>query len=388
MHPDLAWLIRGLGGLALVGLSACDSPEPHSTSEDPFAGLPPLHSHTGPWVAGSAGETPHPPAGRWCFTPELTEPMRYLGSPVEDGCAKFIDGEKIPPGKDASPEYRGMPRSTRGFYDPIVTQMRRSALGQAPYCCYTWREKVPGGRPLIVEGEAALAPLLESEEHAARGSELALPPARIRGRLSQYWLENARMEHASVASFARARLELLQLGAPAHLVQATIRAARDELRHAAICMEVAQAWGAAPMRFGALQLEGATRADLSIQRLAQQTLEEAFEPEAAAALALYQASQRAICPVLKAYLLEIATDERRHTALAWETLKWCRSQRPLRLDISRLEALNANPNLNAQLASEASSEADSSCWGEIPNFANLRKICRASLIEPSIAQLS
>lgn len=47
------------------------------------------------------------------------------------------------------------------------------------------------------------------------------------------------MEHASVAAFARFTLQLLAMGAPAELVQASVGAAADELDHARLRFGIA-----------------------------------------------------------------------------------------------------------------------------------------------------
>ncbi len=53
-------------------------------------------------------------------------------------------------------------------------------------------------------------------------------------RQARQWTETARLEHASIAAFARFVLQLMALGAPAELVAADVLAtiATDEARHA------------------------------------------------------------------------------------------------------------------------------------------------------------
>ena len=60
-----------------------------------------------------------------------------------------------------------------------------------------------------------------------------------RQKLGEYWLHNARMEHASIAAFARLSLELLSLGAPPDLLRQSASAQADEIHHAEICFSLA-----------------------------------------------------------------------------------------------------------------------------------------------------
>ena len=56
----------------------------------------------------------------------------------------------------------------------------------------------------------------------------------VRLALVARWRSNGLAEHASVASFSRHSLQLLALAAPADLVEASHRAAIDEVAHAKV----------------------------------------------------------------------------------------------------------------------------------------------------------
>lgn len=58
------------------------------------------------------------------------------------------------------------------------------------------------------------------------------------------WLAAARDEHASIGTFGRLALELLDLGAEADLVRRAHAAALDEIRHAEACLRLASRHGA------------------------------------------------------------------------------------------------------------------------------------------------
>lgn len=100
------------------------------------------------------------------------------------------------------------------------------------------------GRVLRVRSRAQLP-------EAARGSDWSGDPVALRGELSaperrtlgELWLLTARMEHASVAAFSQLGLHLAALGAPARLLEATHRAALDEIRHARACFAIVHAIG-------------------------------------------------------------------------------------------------------------------------------------------------
>jgi hypothetical protein len=67
-----------------------------------------------------------------------------------------------------------------------------------------------------------------------------LPEDRIiREKLTEYWLQNARMEHAAIGAFARLSLELLSLGSPPTLLKDTTAAQTDEIHHAELCFTLA-----------------------------------------------------------------------------------------------------------------------------------------------------
>ncbi len=94
------------------------------------------------------------------------------------------------------------------------------------------------GRPFMIDHIARKASVCEVDpEHAGTWTRGLLPEVQHlsrsqRSRLCEHWSAIAVMEHASVASFARALLELLAVGAPAELLAATQGALADETRHA------------------------------------------------------------------------------------------------------------------------------------------------------------
>ena len=57
--------------------------------------------------------------------------------------------------------------------------------------------------------------------------------------LGRRWLKLAEAEHASVASFAKHTLQLMSIGAPSKLIEASQQASIDEIRHAQMCYGIA-----------------------------------------------------------------------------------------------------------------------------------------------------
>ncbi|EDM76271.1 hypothetical protein PPSIR1_07762 [Plesiocystis pacifica SIR-1] len=164
-----------------------------------------------------------------------------------------------------------------------------------------------GGRPWVIEGEAVVASL--------EGGSLDALPER-----AQLWLRDGLVEHASVASFARSGLELMALGAPPRLVQRALAAAGDEVEHARLCFELAARDGAVAQP-GPLPLgRGQPRVDPV--DVALRLFEEGCIGETVAAAEAGVAAQLVDDPAAREALETVAADERRHAALAWDSLAW------------------------------------------------------------------
>jgi hypothetical protein len=191
-------------------------------------------------------------------------------------------------------------------------------------CCYGFCTGACCGRPLVVGGVPRLAPALErddwlDEELLARVA--ASVPLSERTALARAWLEDARMEHASIASFARFVLDLLAFGAPSELVDEAQRAMADEIRHARCCFSVATAYSGVAWGPGPLPLEGVAPS-CSLAEAAAAAAREGCVGETVAALALGRQSETAQIPVLRTLLRQIAADEANHAELAWKFLQW------------------------------------------------------------------
>ncbi|MEM6956552.1 MAG: ferritin-like domain-containing protein [Myxococcota bacterium] len=186
------------------------------------------------------------------------------------------------------------------------------------------------GRVLRVNNRAQLADRAIGD--GWNGSAPTIETAQLRPSeravLGELWHLSARMEHASVAAFAKLSLRLVELGAPASLVQRAHAAALDEVRHATACFDVAgqltgKRWTAGPLR----ALSGAVRPRRTRQEaldaLAAGSLRDGAFAEGLAARTAERASAFASDPALAALLKVISQEERAHAELGWDIVCWC-----------------------------------------------------------------
>jgi hypothetical protein len=187
-------------------------------------------------------------------------------------------------------------------------------------CCYVACDGVCCGRPFVLGGQAVTAPTVASEDWSRRVTLGAVLPDPARKALADAWLEDARMEHASIASFARFALELLSLGSPPELVAAAQRAGLDEVLHARTCFGVARALSGEARGPGALATVGVEPRGL-LDALRAAVHEGCVGETLAAGIAREQA-RRTTNPELALVLERIADDELRHAELAYQFVAW------------------------------------------------------------------
>jgi hypothetical protein len=265
-------------------------------------------------------------AGQACMCPELEKP----GQPAAATCApaECKVNADCPSGEcGATVHFNGcnheMSLHCRGEGDQCRSDATCSCAalsrdgGEASFQCTPHSCVI--GRPLTVESGVRVASVADQHWGSERIDGLA-PESGGRAR-ADYWLGIARMEHASVASFARFVHELLGFGAPPDLLTDALAAAADEVRHAEQTFAIASAYAAEPLGPGALRVDDLrpTRdPELFVTRL----ITEGCVGETlgvAEALALLE---QELDPSLRPRLEQIAADETRHAALAWRTLRW------------------------------------------------------------------
>ncbi len=194
-----------------------------------------------------------------------------------------------------------------------------------------YRTEAPIGRPFLIDQEYRKAQAVERTdwtcELAEEFSRLAdsLSPEQ-RHELAAGYREIALMEHASIAAFARFSLQLLALGAPAHLIEATNRALVDETRHARLSFALSSVFSQETEGPGKLSIDGALQS-VELEQIAELVLLEGCIGETTAALEAKWASEKCMHHSLSDLLATIADDEQQHSHLAWEFLSWATSQK-------------------------------------------------------------
>ena len=189
-------------------------------------------------------------------------------------------------------------------------------------CCYGFCTGACCGRPLLVQGEPRLASV------SLRGdwtSDLQVTTQGLsadeRRALAEQWLGDARLEHASIASFARFALDLLAFGAPAELLERAQLAIGDELRHARACFALASAYAGSSLGPGPMDLNGVASSP-NLAAAAAAAAAEGCINETIAALAATEQARTASDPTVRRVLTEIARDEAEHAELGWRFVKW------------------------------------------------------------------
>ena len=165
----------------------------------------------------------------------------------------------------------------------------------------------------------------EDAEVCADLEELTRLPSATRRALLDRWEAMARLEHSSVASFARVTLELMSLGAPADLLMETQLATRDEVEHAQRALEVVSTLREEPTRFAefpSASIELRTERDaILVSVIEEACLGETLGVVEARcelnAMRVYQGPR-----ALQTRLSQIIEDESRHATLAWRTFGW------------------------------------------------------------------
>lgn len=207
------------------------------------------------------------------------------------------------------------------------TPYQEGAEAQAPgrYCEYG-----VCGRPFLVDARARLADLASREDwRDSTLPEVALEDLTWTERqaLAHHYARAAQMEHASIAAFARFSLQLLSLGAPPELVEACTNAIADETAHARACFELASRYGGTAVGPAALPVGGCLDVS-SLDEIIELTIVEGCIGETLAALEATEAAEHANDATVRAALLRIAADEKRHVELAFRFVRWAVTSHP------------------------------------------------------------
>ena len=165
-----------------------------------------------------------------------------------------------------------------------------------------------------------------------------LPQGTTTATLGDYFAAMATLEAASVAAFEILATELAHHNAPLHLVEAAREAARDEVRHAAKTTELARRFGVCPEAPAIQERPLRNLFEIALDNTVEGCVRETF----GAAVGCYQAAAAGDAQVAR-FMREIADDETRHAALAFEIDDWLRSQLPAadraQLELARQSAV-------------------------------------------------
>jgi hypothetical protein len=139
--------------------------------------------------------------------------------------------------------------------------------------------------------------------------------------VGQYFASMAHLEAASVHAFRAMARELVEHGAPPHLVAAARRAARDEIRHARLTRAMARAHGgtAPPVKVNAPEKR-------SLEEIATENAIEGCVRETYGALLASWQARAAHDPAVREMMVAIAEDEARHADLSWALDRWIRTR--------------------------------------------------------------
>jgi hypothetical protein len=208
------------------------------------------------------------------------------------------------------------------------------------------------GRPFLVAGAARLAATTLRADWRAAGitPDLRRLSAPQRRSLGEHWLRVARMEHASIASFARFTMHLLALGAPSELVIASNRAMADETEHARLAFALSSAFLGQEVGPSALSIDGALDGG-DLDAFVATLLREGCIGETRAAVEAYEMLDVTRDPAIRDVLQTIVRDETRHAELAWRTLAWLVSS-------GRARALDVRAELHRAVSEMPAGDGD------------------------------
>lgn len=189
-------------------------------------------------------------------------------------------------------------------------------------------------------------------EAALEGPELdlsALSPVR-RAIVTTFWLQSARMEHASIVAFGRLAEALIGLGAPSDLVRRAHEAALDEIRHAeaffGLVGAAGEPWGAGemPALFDVVPPARPRSREAAVRSLVRGSLLDGALAEGVASRIAAEVARTTPFPRLAALSSILADDERRHAELGLDVLRFALAVAP---DVARDELARARASLVA-----------------------------------------
>jgi hypothetical protein len=249
------------------------------------------------------------------------------------------------------------------------------------------------GRPFLVAGSARTAPAAPRRDWMAG---ITLPDvsdlsAEERAELGERWTAIARMEHASIAAFARFVLQLMSMGAPPELIERAQAAMADETEHAKMCFALASAYRGRDVGPGRLAIEGSLD-ESDPRRIVAMVIREGCIGETVAAAEAAEGLRHAKDPAVREVLAKVARDETSHAELAWRALGWALAagDKDLREAVAaELEAAIKEPLVSASNGAGVMREEELLAHGLVGESlrSELRRLCLARIIRPAARAL-
>ena len=206
------------------------------------------------------------------------------------------------------------------------------SAGAVDPCCFDVTLANDGcatpGRPLVVDELHLKANMTEGSNgwHGPNHDEENVQRPQRHAERAEQWLADGLLEHASVASFTRAALALMQRGAPAALVDGCLLAARQEIGHARDAFSLASAYGGRPVSPGPLPLPPSVSLPDSLTAFALETFAEGCVNETCAAVLAAERLLTETDALAQRALGKVVKEETEHAELSWRMLAWLLEQ--------------------------------------------------------------
>jgi len=209
----------------------------------------------------------------------------------------------------------------------------------ATHCVPRLQPEIVMGRPFTTDGGNLLADVQFTEhvrsvwtgpamQHQANPDGWTRETAQ---QATEHWVRSGQHEHASVASFSRASLDIMKFAGPPELVSATHQAALEEVRHAQFAFSLAEAFNSdheKQVDVGHFPFDQVTLAS-SLAELSGKVFTEGCmgETEAVTKMSFALAHLLPNSPAASV-LPTLIEEEAKHAALAWKTLQWSLGSSP------------------------------------------------------------
>jgi hypothetical protein len=259
--------------------------------------------------------------------PDADPGCRYvLPCGIPDGSAFHVEGCALYSGASSSPDAAlgcFVPEGLGCMSDAYVPAANGSLTFDC-FDCFGGSGRRPSG---LLPPRAGRAGSGRARADSAAAISATARPATARpeerGDVGSYFARMAYGEAASVHAFANLEADLARWGAPAELVAAAARAARDEVRHARLMERRARACGGTVEVVSPRVRRRSSRSSArSLESIARENAVEGCIHETFGALQLRWQASHARDAADRGLFARIAADETRHAALSWLIAQW------------------------------------------------------------------